>query len=172
MIRLMKKSKILITLIAAAVLLAGCGKDTDETGISVTIVSETAVESSKSSAAGTEASDTSETTKTSETTAESETSSETTAESQEVILEVDEDGDTFVKDQLFVCVVKGTKYDDVEKLGEKYSFIILDNTGNDYTVEFQVPLTYDELMEKADELCEESIVDDCYLNGVYSADMD
>lgn len=152
----MKKSKILITLIAAAVLLAGCGKDTDETGISVTIVSETAVESSESSAAGTEASDT----------------SETTAESQEVILEVDEDGDTFVKDQLFVCVVKGTKYDDVEKLGEKYSFIILDNTGNDYTVEFQVPLTYDELMEKADELCEEDIVDDCYLNGVYSADMD
>ena len=172
----MKRSKIIIVAVALAVMLmAGCSDDSTDTGSSVTIVSETTVTTSVTA-------ETDTTAKPSETAAVKPTPIETMGETTlvnndfkepepEDIVKSD-NGDSYVKDQILICAVPGTSYDDIVKLGEKFSFTVVGFSDDDYQAEFQDPMTYDELCDAIDELEKEDIVDACYLNGVYEADIE
>ena len=69
----------------------------------------------------------------------------------------------YVKNKMVIVPVEGTEYEDIEKLGEKYGFYIVEEQFDSYYVKTNDPLSYDELNELSQKIDAEDIVDGCYL---------
>lgn len=69
----------------------------------------------------------------------------------------------YVKNKMVIDPVDGTEYEDIEKLGEKYGFHIVEQEFDSYYVKTNDPLTYDELNELSLKIDAEDIVEGCYL---------
>ena len=69
----------------------------------------------------------------------------------------------YVKNKMVIVPVEGTEYEDIEELGEKYGFYIVEERFDSYYVKTNDPLSYDELNELSQKIDAEDIVDGCYL---------
>lgn len=170
----MKTGKILCALIAAATLfsLSACNSaaEAGETGVSenTTKKTEETVISEETTGKATDIEVDNTSGSAEGTTEETIVEPVPTSSQDEVVSDDDEYENSpmdieYVKNKMIIVPAEGTEYEDIEELGEKYGFTIVEEEFGRYNVKTNAPLSYDELNELSQKIDAEDIVDGCYL---------